>query len=75
MKRVTTADINAYLDGALPADRRIEVESAIEHDPEARALVRQYQQHVRELHRLYDRVLDEPVPEKMLEILRRKREG
>ncbi|QJE74827.1 hypothetical protein HHL28_07855 [Aerophototrophica crusticola] len=63
-------DINAYLDGALGDDERQEVERALEHDPEAQALMGRYRQQVDELHRLYDKVLDEPVPDSMLSLLR-----
>lgn len=73
MKRVSMNDINAYLDGALSEDRRRAVEAALEQDPEAQALVRQYRRQIEELHRLYDSVLDEPVPESMLQVLRRGR--
>lgn len=73
MKRLTMSDINAYLDGALSEERKREVEAAIQDDTEAAALFQQYRQHVQELHRLYDGVLEEPVPERMLELLRRHR--
>ncbi|HEV7372358.1 hypothetical protein [Arenibaculum sp.] len=69
------SDINAYLDGALDEDERREVELVLRTDTEAAALLQQYRQQVRELHRLYDRVLTEPVPQKMLEMLQRKKPG
>lgn len=75
MKRLTMSDINAYLDGALDEDERREVELVLRTDTEAAALLQQYRQQVRELHRLYDRVLTEPVPQKMLEMLQRKKPG
>lgn len=75
MKRLTMSDINAYLDGALDEDERREVELVLKTDTEAAALLQQYRQQVRELHRLYDRVLTEPVPQKMLEMLQRKKPG
>lgn len=70
MKRLDMNDINAYLDGALPEDERREVEAALEGDPQARALLNRYRRQVEELHRLYDSVLDEPVPDAMMSILR-----
>jgi len=73
MKHLTMSDINAYLDGALNEDRRREIEEAIRSDIEAAALLQQYRQQVQELHRIYDTVLKEPVPEQMLDLLRRKR--
>ena len=75
MKRLTMSDINAYLDGALDEAERREVELVLKTDTEAAALLQQYRQQVRELHRLYDRVLTEPVPQKMLELLQRKKPG
>ncbi len=69
MKRLDMNDINAYLDGALSDTERREIEAALESDPQARALLNRYRRQVEELHRLYDSVLDEPVPEAMLSIL------
>ncbi len=73
MKRLTMSDINAYLDGTLSDGDRREVELAIKTDVEAAALLQQYRQHVQELHRIYDSVLNEPVPERMLDLLRRRK--
>ncbi len=73
MKRVTMNSINAYLDGALDEKKRRAFEDAIADDPEARALVALHRQHVEELHRQFDPVLDEPVLEAMLAILRRRK--
>jgi len=69
MKRLTISEINAYLDGALTEGERCEVEAALEQDPAARHLLQQYRAQVDELHRLYDPVLDEPVPDEMLALL------
>lgn len=73
MKRVNMSHINAYLDGALDENERREFEAAVETDPEAKALLSLHRQHVDELHRLYDAVLEEPVPSRMLDLLRRPR--
>ncbi|HYH22755.1 MAG TPA: zf-HC2 domain-containing protein [Azospirillum sp.] len=73
MKRVTMSHINAYLDGALDEQERRDFEAAVETDAEAKALLALHRQHVQELHRLYDPVLEEPVPSRMLEILRAKK--
>lgn len=75
MKRLTMSDINAYLDGALSEAERREMEEAIRQDPEAAALLQLHRRHVQELHRLYDAVLDEPIPQRMIDLLRRAREG
>jgi anti-sigma factor RsiW len=73
MKRLTMTDINAYLDGALSDEERSQVEQSLRTDTEAAALLQQYRQQVQELHRIYDGVLAEPVPPRMLEVLRRGR--
>lgn len=73
MKRVTMNHINAYLEGALDDKERQELEHSVEADPEAKAAQSFHKNHVDELHRLYDPVLEEPVPERMLELLRRRK--
>ncbi|MBP2314429.1 anti-sigma factor family protein [Azospirillum soli] len=65
--------INAYLEGALDDKERQELEHSVEADPEAKAMLSFHKNHVDELHRLYDPVLEEPVPERMLELLRRRK--
>lgn len=72
MKRVTMTHINAYLDGALDDRERQDFENAVEGDADAKALLSLHRQHVEELHRLYDPVLDEEVPSRMLDLLRRR---
>lgn len=75
MKRVTMSDINAYLDGALDEGERRAFEEAVEADAEAKALLSLHRQQVQELHKLYDPVLEEPVPSRMLELLRGRTSG
>lgn len=72
MKRVTMTHINAYLDGALDDQEREEFENAVESDPNAKAMLSLHRRHVEELHRLYDPVLEEQVPSRMLELLRKR---
>lgn len=72
MKRVTMNQINAYLDGALNEDAPQGIEQSVSEDGEAKALLSFHKNYVDELHRLYDPVLDEPVPSRMLELLRRR---
>lgn len=71
MKRLTMSDINAYMDGALSLAERREVEAALAADPAAAELLKRYQRNADALHQLYDSVLEEPVPEQMLNLLRR----
>ncbi len=72
MKRVTMTHINAYLDGALNDQERRDFENAVEGDAEAKALLSLHRQQVEALHRLYDPVLDEEVPSRMLALLRQR---
>lgn len=72
MKRVTMNHINAYLDGALDDAERRQFEDAVETDNDAKALLSLHRQHVEELHRLYDPVMEEEVPSRMLELLRKR---
>ncbi|AWK87131.1 anti-sigma factor family protein [Azospirillum thermophilum] len=72
MKRVTMDHINAYLDGALDDAERQELEHALATDAEAKALLALHRQHVEELHRLYDPILEEDVPSRMLDLLRKR---
>lgn len=72
MKRVTMNHINAYLDGALDEAQRRQFENAVETDNDARALLSLHRQHVEELHRLYDPILEEEVPTRMLDLLRKR---
>lgn len=71
MKKLTMQDINAYLDGAMSVEEQREVEAVLARDPAAQSMMNRYRRQVDELRRLYDPVMDEPVPETMLAILRK----
>lgn len=74
-ERLTPREIGAYLDGASGSEDRSRVAREILRDPEASARLRLYKQQVRELHRIYDGVLSEPIPERLAAILGRGRAG
>lgn len=74
MKRVTMSHSNALRDEALNDTPRWEAERIVETDAEAGTLLTLHLQHVEELHKLYDPILSEPVPDRMLRLLRRYRE-
>ncbi|HED19895.1 MAG TPA: anti-sigma factor [Gammaproteobacteria bacterium] len=59
---VNDADLHAYVDGELDKSRRLDIEAYLVSHPEAAEQVRQYQQLSQDLHRLFDPVLNEPVP-------------
>lgn len=58
-------DLQAYVDGRLDADRRVEVESYLDANPEVAARVAAYQQQNEMLHAVFDPVLQEPVPSEL----------
>jgi len=59
---VNDADLHAYVDGELDTSRRLDVEAYLAGNPEAAEQVGHYQRLNQELHRLFDPVLNEPVP-------------
>lgn len=73
MKRLTMCDINAYLDGDLTEEQRRDIEAAIAVDPAAGAVLLQDRCLVEALHRLYDGILEEPIPPRLRELLERYR--
>jgi len=68
-RRPTDRDLQAYVDGELPAARRAEIRDALKDDAELRATVRRYQAQRRALRRLFDPTLTEPVPEELAAML------
>ena len=59
---VTEADLHAYVDGLLPLARQAEIEAWLAARPEEAARLAAYRKQNLELGRLFDPVLDEPVP-------------
>ena len=59
-------DLQAFVDGALEEGRRAEVEALLAQHPEKAEKVRVYRQLDEGLRALYDPVLEEPVPERLL---------
>lgn len=62
---VSEAELQAFADGQLPAERLREVEAYLEQRPEEARRVQDYRAHKRELHALFDPVLDEPLPSRL----------
>jgi anti-sigma factor RsiW len=62
---VLESDLHALVDGALPEDRRQEVEAHLRGNPEAAARVRAWRAQNEGLRALYDGVLSEPVPARL----------
>lgn len=66
---VTETDLHAYVDGALPEAHRAEVAAYLAARPQEAGRVQAYRQQNEELRRLFDPVLDEPVPERLQAVL------
>ncbi len=70
---INEADLHAWADGQLDADRRAQVEAWLAGHPEARDVAESWRGQNMALHRAYDHVLDQPVPTRLLETVRRPR--
>jgi anti-sigma factor RsiW len=62
---VTEADLQAYTDGRLPADRRAAVESWLAQHPDELERIAAYRRLSHEVRAAYDSMLSEPVPERL----------
>lgn len=67
-------EIQAYVDGRLSASQRIEVEAYLDANPHERERIRAYQDQNAMLHGLFDHVLDEPLPEQLVNVTASKPE-
>jgi anti-sigma factor RsiW len=63
---ITEADLQAWVDAALPEARRAEVDAYLAADPAEAERLRVYQAQKQELRALYNPVLDEPVPGRLV---------
>jgi len=71
---VTDDDLHAFLDGELPPERAARIEVWLADHPEDADRLRLYAEHNAGLHRLFDPVLEEPVPARLTAAaIRRKR--
>lgn len=62
IRPITEADLQAYVDGQLASARRADVEAFLAAEPAQAQRVAAYREQNDALHRLFDPVLDEPVP-------------
>jgi len=72
---VTEAELHAYVDGVLPEARRAEVESYLAARPQEAGRVQAYLRQNEELRRLFEPVIDEPVPERLQQAALAPRRG
>ena len=70
--QVTEADLMAYVDEQMPEARRAEVESWLSARPDEAERIAAYQRQNKELSALYNPVLEEPVPEQLLRVTKRR---
>ncbi len=59
---ITQADLQAYVDGQLSQARQHEVEAYLKENPEAAAMVEDYQHINDSIHDYFDPILEEPLP-------------
>jgi anti-sigma factor RsiW len=69
---ISDDELHAYVDGTLSETRRVEVEQALERNPELAARVSDYFSLNALLHERYDRLLSEPVPKRFVPPARRR---
>ncbi|HXH04221.1 MAG TPA: anti-sigma factor [Candidatus Competibacteraceae bacterium] len=69
---VTEAELHAYVDGLLPEERRAEVEAYLDACPEVAERLRTYRAQNEALRTLFEPVLDEPLPARLLPQRRRR---
>ena len=67
---VTEADLHAFVDAQLPAERLHEIEAYLAGRPEEAQRVEAYRAQKRKLHALFDPVLDEQTPRRLLRAAR-----
>jgi anti-sigma factor RsiW len=70
---VSDEDLSSYLDGGLEPLRRAQVEAAIRADPHLARTVAAYRAQEEDLREMAAAVLEEPVPEHLLNVVRRAR--
>lgn len=69
---VTEIELHAYADGQLESDRRGAVEACLAAHPELALQVRQWRAQNQALHREFDAVLNEPIPQRLVQALHRR---
>ncbi|MEO7031657.1 MAG: anti-sigma factor [Herbaspirillum sp.] len=73
MDSVTEMELHAYADGQLEPARRAAVEAHLAAHPELALQVRQWRTQNQALHREFDAVLNEPIPQRLVQTLHHRR--
>ena len=67
---LTEAELHAFVDDQLTPERQREIEALLAQRPEEAQRAQSYRGQKRELHALFDPVLEEPVPQRLLDVAR-----
>lgn len=70
MNPITEAELHAFVDGQLTAERHREIEASLAQRPEEAQRVQSYRDQKRELRSLFDPLLDEALPRRVLDAAR-----
>jgi anti-sigma factor RsiW len=70
MNPITEAELHAFVDGQLTPERHREIEASLVQRPEEALRVQSYRDQKRELRALFDPVLDEALPQRVLDAAR-----
>ncbi len=70
MNPITEAELHAFVDGQLTPERHREIEASLAQRPEEALRVQSYRDQKRELRALFDPVLDEALPQRVLDAAR-----
>ena len=65
-RAINESDLCAYVDGRLDGDRLAAVEAALQADEALRGRAQDWRAQTEALHGLYDPIVDEPIPERLL---------
>ncbi|MBC7940818.1 MAG: anti-sigma factor [Chitinophagaceae bacterium] len=69
-REVSEAELQAYVDDRLPAERRSQIEAHLAERPDEMQRVESYRAHKQELRALFDPVLDEALPQRLMQAAR-----
>ena len=70
---ITEEDLHAWVDGELPSERRKLVEGWLTSRPEQRLRVQTWREQSAALHRAFDPLLSEPIPSRIMTVVRQPR--
>ncbi|MEO8559648.1 MAG: hypothetical protein ABI439_11340 [Rhodospirillales bacterium] len=72
-KKISSADLQDFIEGRLSNDREATVQDYLRHNPTEARRVETLRQQAARLRQLGNTMLDEPVPDQLLDVLKRLR--